>query len=849
MPAAYLKTGDPAREMTRAEGRKHSCLTTGNTTIIRYAHRQAPLMNRLRKMLNPGAVALIGATDREGSHGFAVLKNLLKAPGRPVYPVNPNRRKVLGMECFPSVLDAPSPVDLAVIVIPAPGVPRVVEECGRAGVSGVIILSAGFSESGPKGREHEVKVDAIRKKYGLRVIGPNSLGVIIPRLKLNATFLSIDVRPGKIALISHALGEEILEVGGTVGIGFSMFASLGSLIDVEFGDLVDILNNDFNTRSIMIYMEHIKDPRRFISAGRGFALTKPIIVLKPGRSAKGSRMLADRTGRAVGDDRVYDAVFKRTGMMRVYEVRDLYNLAEVLDSYHLPRSPQLAVITNDGGVGIIAADALEECGGELSPLSDDLKVRLRSLLPRHWLADNPIDIMADADTERYRDAVRACIAASEIDGVLVIYTPRSASDPVDVANAVVSLYRSTQKPVIGVCMGGKRAAKGRRRLLANSVPAYATPEEAIKTYLYMYRYRRNIELLYETPSEVVETDSPFKEVIKSAIQECTEVGELQLEGKYLLVLLQHYGIPAIEGPASGLTLKLGSYRDPEFRSVLVLGEGGNGPEGLSIGLPPLNRTLARRVIDDMPMTVPARNAIYGNSVTLRNLEDILVNFSNIIVDYPEIEAMDIGLSLTTPDIHASGATAWLSQGFRQAGPYDHLVITPYPSHLIRTIELGDGTRVLLRPMRPEDESMGREMLSALSEETLRTRFFGVPRIDHDLLVRFCNIDYDREIAIHAQIEKDGKDLIIGGFRLVAEPDPGTAQFAILVRDDYQKMGIGRQLMHVMIDIAREKGLKEIFGIVLSENKKMLALCRSMGFTTNREPEGITRASFTIQGIT
>ncbi len=803
-------------------------------------------MIKLRKMLNPGAVALIGATDREGSHGLAVLRNLLKAPQRPLYPVNPKRRDITGMKCFPSIRDVPSPVDLAVIVVPAPGVPRVVEECGRAGVSGAIILSAGFSESGPQGRALEEEVDRISKRYGLRVIGPNSLGVIIPRLELIATFLSVDAKPGKIALISHALGEEILEVGGTVGIGFSMFASLGSMIDVEFADLIDILNSDLNTRSIMIYMEHIKDPRHFISAGRGFALTKPIIVLKPGRSEKGSRMLADRTGRPVGDDRVYDAVFRRTGVMRVTEVRDLYNLAEVLDSHHLPRSPRLTVITNDGGVGIIAADALEERGGELSVLSADLTGKLKALLPRHWQADNPVDIMADADTGRYRDTVRACLAAGEVDGVLVIYTPRSASDALDVANAIIALYRGTQKPLLAVCMGGKRAARGRRRLLANNVPAYATPEEAIKTYLYMYGYRRNIGLLYETPSEVVMLDSPFKEVIKAAIQECTDVGELQLEGKHVLVLLQHYGVPAVEGGARGLALKLGSYRDPDFRSVLVLGEDGNGPEGLSIGLPPLNRTLARRVIDDMPMTMTVRNAIYGDQSTLQNLEDILVNFSHIIVDYPEIEAMDIRLALNAPDVHASGATAWLSRDFRKAAPYDHLVITPYPSHLERTIQLHDGTEVLLRPMRPEDESMGREMLTALSEETLRTRFFGVPRIDHDLLVRFCNVDYDREIAIQAQIEQDGKKMIIGGFRLVAEADPGTAQFAILVRDDYQKMGIGRRLIHVMIDIAREKGLKEIFGIVLSDNKKMLALCRSMGFTTKREPEGTTRASLALR---
>ncbi|MEN6616826.1 MAG: CoA-binding protein, partial [Syntrophorhabdus sp.] len=489
-------------------------------------------MNKLRTMLNPRAIALIGATDREESIGLAVLKNLLKAPHRPVYPVNPGKEVILGMSCFPSVREAPSPVDLAVIVTPARSVPAIVDECGQAGVAGAIILSAGFSESGPEGKVLENEVNEIRKRYKLRVIGPNCLGVIIPRLKLNATFLSIDARPGKIAFLSHALGEELLEWGGTVGIGFSMFASLGSLIDVGFGDLIDFLNDDFKTRSIMIYMEHVEDPRHFISAGRGFALTKPIVVLKAGRSPEGSRIIADRTGRPTGDDRVYDAVFKRIGMMRVSEVRDLIGLAEVLDSRHLPTSPNLTVITNDGGVGVIAADALKERNGHLSEISDDLAEHLEQFLPKHWLRHNPIDIMADADTRRYVDTVRACLHAKDVDGILVIYTPRPASDAVEVANAIVALYRATPKPIIAVCMGGKRAAKGRRALLAGNVPAYATPEEAIKTYMYMYGYRRNIELLYETPAEVMQEESPFKEVIKNAFRDAAEKIDPRLDAKH-----------------------------------------------------------------------------------------------------------------------------------------------------------------------------------------------------------------------------------------------------------------------------------------------------------------------------
>ncbi|HBL23891.1 MAG TPA: hypothetical protein DDZ40_07205 [Deltaproteobacteria bacterium] len=804
-------------------------------------------MNRLREMLDPQSVALIGATDKSDSTGLAVLNNLLQAVDRPLYPVNPNRDFVSGLRCYASILDVPSPVNLAVVVAPAHTVPAIVDECGRADVSGMIILSAGFSESGPDGKALEGEIADIRRKYGMRIIGPNCLGVIIPRIRLNATFLSIDAKPGKIALISHALGEEILDWGGSVGIGFSMFASLGSMIDIEFGDIIDLLNGDFNTRSIMIYMENVRNAKHFISAGRGFALSKPIVVLKPGRSEVGARLIAVRTGRATGDDRVYDAVFKRIGIIRVKEVRDLFNMAEVLDSSHLPRGSRLAVITNDGGVGIVAVDALEELGGGLAKLSDESVKALSSFLPGYWNRENPVDIMADADRERYRNTIEVCLRDQGVDGVVVIYTPRTAADAIEVADAIVRICGRTSKPVIAVSMGGRRAARGRDILLESNVPAYATPEEAVRTYLYMYRYRRNIELLYETPAEVTHGDSQFKNVLKKIVKKAAENKEATLDIAHSFELLKHYGIPVKGVAAAGaLMLKLRSYRDPEFETVLVLGPLEGDDAGASVGLPPLNRTLARRMIEDTQLR-PARTHKTDLQEVMAELEDVLVSFSNIVVDFAGISGMDIVLSVKAGDVFASGVTVWLSADSRGLSPrYPHLVIAPYPSHYIRTAQLRDGTEVLLRPIRPEDEIMGREMLSALSEETLRIRFFSVPRIDRDLLIRFCNIDYDRETAIIAQIESEGRRIMIGGVRLISDPDPHKAQFAILVRDDYQGMGLASKLMEAMIDIGREKQLGEIYGIVLSENEKMLAVCRKAGFKVRLEPHGISRVSFPLK---
>ncbi len=802
-------------------------------------------MNRLREMLDPQSVALIGATDREGSIGLSVLNNLLKAVKRPLYPVNPNRQTVSGLTCYRSIGDVSQPVSLAVIVTPARTVPAIVEECGLCDVKGVIILSAGFSEAGLDGRVLEKEILGARRKYGIRVIGPDCLGVIIPRTGLNATFLSIDLKPGKIAFISHALGEEILDWGGSVGIGFSMFASLGSMIDVGFGDIIDLLGGDFNTRSIMIYMENVGDAKRFISAARGFALSKPIVVLKPGRSKEGARSIAARLGRPTGEDRLYDAVFKRVGMVRVKEVWDLFNMAEVLHSHHLPAGPRLAVITNEGSVGIVATDALGELGGELAKLSDKSMSALDSVLPGYWNRGNPVDIMRDADTGRYVDTIQVCLRDRGVDGILVIHTPRTTADAVDVAEAIVKVPGRAAKPVLAVCMGGRHAAAGRRILLAGNVPAYATPEEAVRTYLYMWGYRHNIELLYETPAEVPYGDSPFKNVLKKIIGKAAEKQEPALDIKYSFDLLSHYGIPAtgVAG-ADALAMKLVSQRDPEFQTVLALGlcEAGQGD---AVGLPPLNRTLAKRMIEGSKVWHALKDNREGQRV-IAKIEDVLVKFSNIIVDFAEIGGMEITLSVKGGKVSASDVTVALSRESRGPSVYPHLVITPYPAHYIRTVKLRDSTEVLLKPIRPEDELMGREMLTAQSEETLRVRFFSVPRIDRDLLIRFCNIDYDREIAINAEIDKDGRKIMIGGARLISEADPGKAQFAILVHDDYRRMGLGARLMEAIVDIGRDKELEEIYGMVLSDNDKMLALCRKAGFTVKMEPKGVSRVSFSLQ---
>lgn len=876
-------------------------------------------MGNIREMLNPQAVALFGATDKESSIGRAVLANLLQAANCPLYPINPGRRSVLGIPCFSSIRDVPSRVSLAVIVTPAHTVPGIVQECGEAGVAGAIILSAGFGEADPQGKMLEREIIEIRKKYKMRIIGPNCLGVILPHIGLNTTFLTTNPKPGNIALLSRALGDAILDWGGTMGIGFSMFASLGPMIDVGYGDLIDFLSDDYNTKSIMIYMENVGDAKRFISAARCFALSKPIVVLKPGRSEAGARFIAERTGRPAGDDQVYDAVFKRVGVVRVREVSDLFNMAGVLDSQHLPRGPRLAIITNAGDVGIMATDTLAELGGELARTSGSDMEELDFFLPEQWRRDDPIDIMGDADTKRYINTVEACLRSHEVDGILVIYTPRASAQATHVSRALIEMSQKTAKPIIVTWIGGERAAEGRRILLQNNVPAYATPEEAVKTYLYMYRYRKNIDLLYQTPAEAVQTNPPLKNYLKMAVRQAVKDQKHTLGAEHALGLLKNYRIQTVKTAVvtqpdqvigrirdiglpltitirclhedkddrtisiateeevetaylevmrrfsrgdtvdkqdveiilqmavspDGYRLKLQSKRDPDFRTILVLSRVAGETENVSIALPPLNQTLAGRFLEGAGIYNMLNDTDAGQK-TLAKLEGIVLSFSNLVVDFAEIEHLELALWVRQSDVLARDIKIIPCRDYDESTPYPHLVIAPYPSRYIATWSLPDGTEVLLRPIRPEDEPMSRQMLDTLSEETLRSRFFAPRDITHDLLIRSCNIDYDREIAIVAEVKKDGKKKMIGGSRLISEPDSGRGQFAILVHDDYQRMGLGAKLIDILIGIAQEKQLDEIYGLVLTENQKMLGLCRKLGFKVKWEPDGVSRVTLSLK---
>jgi acetyltransferase len=879
----------------------------------------------LKTMFDPKTIALIGATEEAGSVGRTILENLLRSEGRAVYAVNPKHTSVLGITSYPNIAQVPGKVDLAVIATPAATVPGVVAECAAAGVEGAIIVSAGFGETGKEGVALERRIRKVLEDSEMRVIGPNCLGIIRPSAGLNASFLEVEPSAGDIALISQsgALGTGMLDWAVTSHVGFSLFASVGTMVDVDFADLVDYLGEDPYTRSILIYMENIGHARRFMSAARSFARNKPIIVLKPGRFSESARAALSHTGAMAGGDEVYEAAFRRVGVVRVHEVADLFHAAEVLDSHRLPTGDNVAIVTNAGGLGVMATDALMDLGGRLAPLTAETIAKLDKALPAYWSHANPIDVLGDAGSDRFVAATKACLEEPEISGILLIYTPQGNARPDEMATEVAALAKNANKPVITVLMGGRSVEEGRRIFQEAAVPCYETPEDAVKTYMGMYRYGRNLELLYETPSELAIDAAPPRNNLHAMLRRVLKSGRTVLTEEESKRFITTYGIPvvpqrtvyskseavqaakrigfpvvlkivshdithknAVGGVELGVCsapdleeaydrimtrvhknarkatiegvsvqkmvrdvdyeLILGMKKDWQFGSVILFGAGGTAAEGLgdfSVALPPLNQVLARRMMEETriykTMQKPPKGVVPPD---FSEIEELLTVLSNIVVDFPEVAEIDINpLVITKGKACAVDARIVIDQSVVEGKPDGpHLVISPYPTRYITPWRLSDGTEVLLRPIRPEDEPMEEEMLRTVSEQTLRDRFFGnVVNIDHDMLVRFTNIDYDREMAIVAELTKGKKKRIIGVGRLTGEADKGKGEFATLVHDEFQGKGLGFKLTDMIIGIAEEKGLREVTGYINSDNRRMLQVVQELGFVIESSEDSIT----------
>ena len=890
----------------------------------------------LDKIFNPKNIAVIGASDEDGSVGYILMKNFaeLGYKGK-VYPVNIRKTEILGFKAYQTVDQLPETVDLAVIATPAKTVPTVVKQCGKAGVKGIIIISAGFKEIGPEGKALEDEIVEIKKKYNLRIIGPNCLGIIRPNVNLNATFTTKMPKSGNIAFISQsgALGAAILDWAVNENVGFSNFVSVGSMIDVDFGDLIDYFGTDPKTRSILMYVEGITDAREFMSASRHFARTKPIIVVKAGKFSESAKAAASHTGSLTGEDMVYDAAFKRAGIVRVEEIGDLFNCAEVLGMQPLPKGPNLAIITNAGGPGVMAIDALVARSGKLAELNQKTMETLNNILPHYWSRSNPVDILGDAKADRYKAVVEACLEDKNVDGLLIIYTPQAVADSAEIAKSLVDLCKSRgycNKTILTSFMGYEQVQEANRIFNENNIPTYSTPEQAVKTYLYMYQYKRNLELLYETPEElpvdIVPPRRPLMVIMRNAALEDREM-LTEAEAKKLL---ETYNIPTVktltaktadeaaisasqigypivlkilspqivhktdaggvvldinseaelrkafdliirrakeynpDAEIQGVTVQrmlkkqgceviIGAKTDSLFGPVILFGMGGIGVEFLkdiAIGIPPLNKTLARRIMEKTKVYQLLKGYRNVPPANIKLLEEILTRFSQMLVDFPQIKEVDINpLLIDEKNAFALDARVAIDveRVFERFEPHEHLVISPYPKKYEALWNLRDGRSVLLRPIKPEDEPLWLEMFQNFSEESIRYRFFQIIKdTPHEVRVRYCNIDYDREIAIVAELTEEGRRKILGVVRLIIEPNGKTGEIAFIIADPWQHLGLGTKMVDYMIEICKDRALEQIYGIMLSDNHRAIKLMKKMGFNVEHLDEGTVKATLDLK---
>ncbi|MCO5188957.1 MAG: bifunctional acetate--CoA ligase family protein/GNAT family N-acetyltransferase [Anaerolineae bacterium] len=895
-----------------------------------YGHQRKPL----DVIFRPKTVALIGATERRGSVGRTILWNLItNSFGGTVYPVTPHHASVLGIRAYPSIDAVPETVDLAIIAVKAEVVPDVVRECVAAGVRGAIIISAGFREVGADGVALEQEISAIAQQGGLRIVGPNCLGIINPISGLNATFARKIAHKGTVGFISQsgALCSAVLDWSLNENVGFSSFISIGSMLDVDWGDLITYLGSDQNTKSIVIYMESIGNARSFLSAAREVALTKPIIVIKPGQTAEAARAAATHSGAMIGSDAVLDAAFRRCGVLRVRRLSQLFDMAEALAKQPRPKGPNLTILTNAGGPGALATDMLLSTGGTLTTLSAETHAALDDILPGYWSHGNPVDMLGNAGPEQYAQCLDVLANDPGTDGLLVILSPQAQTEPTQTATALRQIDRSTLrgKPLLASWMGGADVAAGEAILNQAEIPTYAYPDTAARIFSYMWQYTKNLRSLYETPYLPPDV-TPDRRRVSTIIEAIRAAGRTTLSELESKQLLDAYGIPTVTtylaqsaaeavqmadeigypvvvkvnsttivhksdvggvylnlhdagavqeaytaiadrvghdgfagvtvqpmiAQAEAVELIVGAFPDPEFGPVVLFGGGGTLVEVFkdrALGLPPLNSTLAQR----MMRRTRIYNALQGvrgrEPVDLPALESLLVQFSYLIVEQRWIKEIEINPLLVSADrMIALDARIVLYASDVSEEALPHLAIRPYPVQYEQPWTTKQGLPVLIRPIRPEDEPLMRDFQTTLSEQSIYMRYFHAinlsQRMAHEYLVRVCHIDYDREMALVVVYDdpETGQQKIIAGGRLSKSAESNEAEFAMLISDNYQRQGLGTELLKRLVQIGCDEGVDHIVAYMLPTNTGMKRISERLGFSFSIEDDTL-KATLDLSG--
>jgi len=873
-------------------------------------------VENLDKIFHPSAIAVIGASERKGSIGEALMHNLVDRgfPGK-IYPINPKHKKIYGKRAWSSIAVLKDSVDLAILATPILSAPQLVKECAAAGAGGVVITSAGGKEIGEEGRKIEAAIRKEAEASELRIIGPNCVGIVSSQSKLNASFAHQMPIPGKMAFISQsgAICTAILDLSIRENIGFSHFVSLGDMLDVDFGDMIDYLGGERDVSSIVMYVETLSRFRKIMSAARAVSRVKPIVVLKAGRTQAGALAASSHTGAMAGEDAVYDAAFKRAGILRVRTFEALFDCAELLAKQPRPQGPGLAIITNAGGPGVMAADALSDYGYDPVTLSDDTIKKLDAILPPYWSKRNPIDMLGDATPEHYQKVVEICLGAKEVNGVLIISAPQALTDTAIVAENLVDIVADKPLPIFTSWVGGTNMHKGREIFNQAGIPTFDTPERAVRAFMDLYRNSQNIKMLQEIPSRLpkrlefdrgrghqitltalqqhkrllneaesksllsaygipvnlMKTASSAEEAVEKACKigfpvalkvnsrDITHKSDakavfLNLNDEYAVREAFHQSIANAkkyksEARIDGVSIQqmvkdidyeliLGVKKDRDFGPVILFGMGGIYTEVLkdhAIAFPPLNRLLARKLIEQTKVYKLLQGYRNTPPANLDVLEEMLIRLAQLASDFSEIEELDINPFILTAEGGCAADARVLLKPSQIPAPL-HLVISSYPDQYECHAKTNMGIDIFIRPIRPEDASLLVDMFESLSQRSVYMRFFTpLKRLPQHMLARFTQIDYDREIALVALSESGLEEKMLGVARVISERNQKNAEFSVVVADLWQGRGIGAELLKRCLVIAEKQKIEKVWGTVLAENTQMLALGKKLGFYIKR----------------
>ncbi|HSL60400.1 MAG TPA: bifunctional acetate--CoA ligase family protein/GNAT family N-acetyltransferase [Desulfotignum sp.] len=876
--------------------------------------------HNLNRMFCPKNVALIGASEKQGSVGCALMKNLLAGREKfEVFPVNPRHKKIFDLRAFSRIQDIDGPVDMAVIATPLWKVPDLVHDCGKKGVAGTVIISSGGRETGAKGQALEEQILTAAQNSDLRIIGPNCLGVVNTAMSLNASFAHLPPLPGNIAFLSQsgAVCTSVLDLAHQKNVGFSHFVSLGSMADVDFGDMIDYLGSLTTVGSILMYMENITNIRNFMSAARAVSRIKPIIVLKSGRSRAGAKAAASHTGAMATEDALYDAAFERAGILRVNEFEELFDCAEFLAKQQRPKGSGLTIITNAGGPGVMAADALASHGLEPARLGSVTLGQLNRILPENWSRNNPIDILGDTPPAAYIQTAEICAAAPETDALLLICSPAGTMDTHALAQSLVPRLKTVSCPIFTAWIGGDNVAKARQVFNQAGIVTCDSAERAVKAFKHLYEYDRNINRLTQIP---IRTDTRLiihRETAQNIIDTALAAENTCLLENRAKALLNAYGIPvndthiaateqmAIElanqigfpvvlkicsrdiahkSDCNGVVLDLktpqdvsdaykkiisdaktgfpdaditgvtvqamqdrpdyelivGTKKDPQFGPVILFGMGGILTEifkDVAMGLPPLNRMLARHLIEKTDISKVLKGFRNIAGIDMARMEELLIRVARLVTDFPEIRALDINpLMVKNGVLSAVDARVFIEPA--QISAPMHLIISSYPWQYESQAETVDGQPFFIRPIRPSDADLLIDHFHSLSSRSVYMRFFSpLKQLSKEMLIRLTQIDYDREIALVALMGKGVDQKMAGVCRIIVFPDKTQGEFALAISDDWQGKGIGASLLRQCLKASQKMGIRRVMGVVLAENTQMLKLGRKLGFAIKRMPGG------------